>query len=80
MAIVSDSEPAFASEVMQELAKIFGAKHWDFGPVSTPQHHGQIERRVESYNRAIKSAMAAGPATYITHAASTAVIEVHTRI
>ena len=33
MVIVSDSEPAFASEVMQELAKIFGAKNWDFGPV-----------------------------------------------
>ena len=63
MVIVSDSEPAFASEVMQELAKTFGAKNWDFGPVSSPQHHGQIERRVEPYNRAIKGAMAAGMIT-----------------
>ena len=63
MIIISDSEPAFASEVMQELARIFGAKNWDFGPVSSPQHHGQIERRVEPYNRAIKGAMAAGMIT-----------------
>ena len=63
MFIMSDSEPAFASEVMQELARIFGAKQWDFGPVSSPQHHGQIERRVEPYNRAIKGAMAAGMIT-----------------
>ena len=61
--LVSDSEPAFASEVMQELAKIFGVKHWDFGPVSSPPHHGQVERRVEPYNRAIKGAMAAGTIT-----------------
>ena len=27
MIIVSDSEPAFASAVMEELAKIFGVKH-----------------------------------------------------
>jgi hypothetical protein len=60
MVIVSDSEPAFASEVMQELARIFGVKEWDFGPVSSPQHHAKIERRVEPYNRAIKGAMAAG--------------------
>ena len=60
MIIISDSEPVFASEVMQELAKIFGVKSWDFGPVSSPQHHRQIERRVEPYNRAIAGAMAAG--------------------
>ena len=60
LVIVSDSEPAFASEVMQELAKIFGVKEWDFGPVSSPQHHAKIERRVEPYNRAIKGAIAAG--------------------
>ena len=60
MVILSDSEPAFASEVMQELAKIFGVKEWDFGPVSSPQHHAKIERRVETYNRAIKGAMTAG--------------------
>ena len=45
---------------MQELAKILGVKSWDFGPVSSPQHHGQVERRVEPYNRAIAGAMAAG--------------------
>ena len=31
--------------------------------MSSPQHHGQIERRVEPYNRAIKGAMAAGMIT-----------------
>ena len=48
MAIVSDSEPAFASEVMQELAKSFGVKEWDFGPdpVFSPQHHSNLEHRV----------------------------------
>ena len=43
MVIMSDSEPSFASEVMQELAGIFGAKHWDFGPVSSPQHDKPAE-------------------------------------
>ena len=31
--------------------------------MSSPQHHGQVERRVEPYNRAIKGAMAAGTIT-----------------
>ena len=60
MIIVSDSEPAFASEVMQVLARIFGVKEWDVGPASSPQHHAKIERRVEPCNIAIKGAMAAG--------------------
>ena len=60
MMIISDSEPAFASEVTQELAKSFGVKSWDFGPVSSPQHHGQVERRVQPYNRAIAGARIAG--------------------
>ena len=63
MTIVSDSEPAFASQVMQELAKIFGIKTWDYGAVTSPQHHAKIERRVEPYNRAIKAAMSAGVIT-----------------
>ena len=66
MVIVSDSEPAFAAAVMQELAKIFGVQNWDFGPVSSPQRHGQVKRHVdtvEPYNRAIKGAMTAGTIT-----------------
>ena len=63
MTIVSDSEPAFAAKVTQQLAKMFGVRTWDFGPVSSPQHHGKVERRVEPYNRAIKGAMAAGAIT-----------------
>ena len=31
--------------------------------MSSPQHHGQVERRVKPYNRAIKGAMAAGTIT-----------------
>ena len=46
MTIVSDSEPTFAAKVTQELAKMFGVKTWDFGPVSSPQHHGKVERSV----------------------------------
>ena len=60
MAIVSDSEPAFAAQVTQELAKMFGVRTWDFGPVSSPQHHAKVERRVAPYKRAIENAMSSG--------------------
>ena len=61
--IVSDSEPAFAAKVTQALAKLFGIREWDFGPVSSPQHHSKVERRVAPYKRAIEAAMAAGSIT-----------------
>ena len=61
--IVSDSEPAFAAKVTQALAKLFGIKEWDFGPVSSLQHHSKVERRVAPYKRAIETAMAAGNIT-----------------
>ena len=55
--IISDSEPAFASQVCKELAIMMGVPQWDFGAVTSPQHHGKIEVRMKPYNRALKLAM-----------------------
>ena len=54
--LVSDSEPAFASEVAQELAKLMGIPEWDFGAVTSPTHHAKVEVRMKPYKRAIKQA------------------------
>ena len=54
--IISDSEPAFASQVCKELAVMMGVPEWDFGAVTSPQHHGKIEVRMKPYNRALKLA------------------------
>ena len=39
---------------------MFGVNTWNFGPVSSPQHHAKVERRVAPYTRAIEGAMSAG--------------------
>ena len=54
--IVSDSEPAFASQVCKELAKMMGVPKWDYGPVTSPQHHAKVEVRMKPYNRALDQA------------------------
>ena len=51
--IISDSEPAFASDVCKELANMLGVPKWDFGAVTSPQHHAKIEVRMKPYNEAI---------------------------
>ena len=55
--IISDSEPAFASTVCQELARMMGIPEWDFGAVTSPQHHAKIEVRMKPYNDALQLAM-----------------------
>ena len=36
---------------------MMGVPQWDFGAVTSPQHHGKIEVRMKPYNRALKLAM-----------------------
>ena len=58
--IISDSEPAFASDACKELAKMFGVPEWDFGAVTSPQHHAKVEVRMKPYNEAIAQAVQDG--------------------
>ena len=36
---------------------MMGVPQWDFGAVTSPQHHGKIEVRMKPFNRALKLAM-----------------------
>ena len=39
------------------MARLIGIKEWDFGAVTSPQHHAKVEVRMKTFKRALLHAM-----------------------